>query len=273
MSQANKILGSKELFIFDMDGTIYLGGIPFDFAIKFIKNLRASGKTVLFFTNNASHSTPFYLKKLSRLGFEPKENEIMTAGDVTFEFLNRHRNGKSVYMVATDELVEEYKAKGINIINGKENDPQQADIVVTSFDTSLTYEKLNTACRLIRNGAEYISTHPDLNCPTENGFIPDSGAIAALVTASTGVTPTYFGKPYKETIEMITEYTGFSIEKTCIFGDRLYTDIALGKSFGVTACLVLSGETKQNDVDSAKDADKPDFVFDSLDDVNKIMFS
>lgn len=272
MLEADKILNSKKLFIFDMDGTIYLGGIPFDFAIKFIENLRESNKQVLFFTNNASHTTPFYLEKLSRLGFEPKASEIMTAGDVTFEFLSRHRKNCSVYMVATDELIEEYKAKGINVINNN-TDIQSADIVITSFDTSLTYEKLNIACRLIRGGAEYISTHPDFNCPTENGFIPDSGAIAALVTASTGVTPTYFGKPYKETIEMIAEYTGYSTEDMCIFGDRLYTDIALGKSFGVTSCLVLSGETKQADVVAANDADKPDLIFASLDDVNKIMFS
>ena len=271
MSQTKEILNSKKLFIFDMDGTIYLGGIPFDFAIRFIKNLRADGKQVLFFTNNASHTTPFYQKKLARLGFEPSENEIMTAGDVTYEFLSRHKKDCSVYMVATDELVEEYRKKGINVLNGEEN-IQKADIVVTSFDTSLTYEKLNIACRLIRGGAEYISTHPDFNCPTENGFIPDSGAIAALVTASTGVIPTYFGKPYRETIEMISEYTGYTTEEMCIFGDRLYTDIALGKSFGVTSCLVLSGETKQSDVDAADAADKPDLMFASLDDVDKIMF-
>ena len=271
MLKSRKILSSKKLFIFDMDGTVYLGGIPFDFAISFIKNLRKSGKQVLFFTNNASHTAPFYLEKLTRLGFEPTKEEIMTAGDVTFEFLSRHRKGQSVYMVATDELVKEYRTKGINVLNGNDN-IQKADIVVTSFDTSLTYEKLNIACRLIRDGAEYISTHPDFNCPTENGFIPDSGAIAALVTASTGVTPTYFGKPYKETIEMIGEYTKYSTEEMCIFGDRLYTDIALGKSFGVTSCLVLSGETKQSDVDAAKATDKPDLIFESLDEVNKIMF-
>ena len=263
------ILGDKKLFIFDMDGTIYLGGIPFDFAIRFIKNLRAAGKKVLFFTNNASHTTPFYQKKLERLGFEPREDEIMTSGDVTLEFLKRFRAGKSVYLVATDELVEEYKREGINILTG---DEESADIVITSFDTSLTYKKLDDACRLIRGGAEYLSTHPDMNCPTENGFIPDSGAIAALVTASTGKKPTYFGKPYRETIEMIGEATGFSNDEMCIFGDRLYTDIALGKSFGVTSCLVLSGETKQSDVDAADAADKPDLMFASLDDVDKIMF-
>ena len=204
------ILNEKELFIFDMDGTIYLGGKPFDFAIRFIKNLRANGKKVLFYTNNASHTTPFYQKKLERLGFEPQADEIMTSGDVTFEFLNRFRNGKSVYLVATDELVEEYRAKGINLLRGDED---KADIVITSFDTSLTYEKLNNACRLVRGGAEYLSTHPDYNCPTETGFIPDSGAIAAFVTASTGKVPTYFGKPYKETIEMIGEATGYKNEQ------------------------------------------------------------
>ena len=266
------VLNEKKLYVFDMDGTIYLGGIPFDFAKRFIKNLRASGKRVLFFTNNASHTSPFYLKKLERLGFEPSENEIMTSGDVTLEFLKRYRAGKSVYMVATDELVQEYATKGIKLVNS-EADPREADIVITSFDTSLTYEKLNIACRLIRNGAEYLSTHPDFNCPTEDGFIPDSGAIAALVTASTGKTPTYFGKPYKETVEMIAEATGFTNDQMCIFGDRLYTDIALGKSFGVTSVLVLSGETTEDDVDAAADKDKPDFAFASLDDVDKIMFN
>jgi HAD superfamily hydrolase (TIGR01450 family) len=266
------IIKDKKLYVFDMDGTIYLGGIPFDFAKRFIKNLRASGRRVLFFTNNASHTSPFYLKKLERLGFEPSADEIMTSGDVTLEFLKRHRAGKSVYLVGTDELVEEYAAKGIKLVNG-EADPRHADIVITSFDTSLTYEKLNIACRLIRNGAEYLSTHPDFNCPTEDGFIPDSGAIAALVTASTGKTPTYFGKPYKETVEMIGEATGFARDEMCIFGDRLYTDIALGKSFGVTSVLVLSGETQPSDVEAAEVADKPDFVFDSLDNVDKEMFA
>ena len=268
-----EIIKDKKLYIFDMDGTIYLGGIPFDFAKRFIKNLRASGRRVLFFTNNASHTSPFYLKKLERLGFEPREDEIMTSGDVTLEYLKRYRAGKSVYMVATDELVEEYRANGIDLVNGEnESDAQSADIVITSFDTSLTYEKLNIACRLIRNGAEYLSTHPDFNCPTENGFIPDSGAIAALVTASTGKTPVYFGKPYKETIEMIGEATGFDNSEMCIFGDRLYTDIALGKSFGVTSVLVLSGETTKADVDAALEKDKPDLAFASLDDVDKLMF-
>ena len=264
------LLKAKKLFVFDMDGTIYLGGIPFPFAIRFVDRLRAEGKRVLFFTNNASHTTAFYEKKLARLGFSPRADEIMTSGDVTIEFLKRHRAGKSVYLVGTPELVENFREAGIPMLTG---DEEKADIVVTSFDTTLTYKKLDDACRLIRGGAEYLSTHPDFNCPTENGFIPDSGAIAALVTASTGKVPTYFGKPYRETVEMICEATGVDAADMCIFGDRLYTDIALGKKFGVTAALVLSGETQPADVEAADEADKPDFVFGSLDDVDRAMFA
>ena len=263
------VISDKKLYIFDMDGTIYLGFDVFPYAIRFIKNLRKSGRKVMFFTNNASHTTEYYVKKLTKLGFEPTPDEIMTSGDVTIEYLKRHRNGKSVYLVGTSELVENFRENGIPMLTGKEDN---ADIVVTSFDTTLTYEKMDNACRLVRNGAEYLSTHPDFNCPTETGFIPDSGAIAAFVTASTGKVPTYFGKPYKETIEMICEATGLDCSEMCIFGDRLYTDIAVGKRHGVTAVLVLSGETTPEDVDAAAEADKPDYVFDSLDNVDQVMF-
>ena len=117
-----KILNDKKLYIFDMDGTIYLGNQVFPFAIRFIKNLRAHGKKVLFFTNNASHSPDFYLQKLTRLGFEPTMDEIMTSGDVTIEFLRRHRAGKSVYLVGTDELVNNFREKGINLLTGDDDE-------------------------------------------------------------------------------------------------------------------------------------------------------
>ena len=264
-----QILTAKKLFVFDMDGTIYLGNKVFDFAIRFIDHLRENGYRVLFFTNNASHTTEFYMGKLSRLGFSPREDEIMTSGDVTVEFLKRHRPGKSVYLVGTPELVEHFGALGIPMLTGKE---PSADIVVTSFDTTLTYEKLDNACRLVRGGAEYLSTHPDFNCPTETGFIPDSGAIAAFVTASTGVSPTYFGKPYAETVQMICEATGVQKQDMCIFGDRLYTDIALGAKNGVMSILVLTGEATAEDVDNTPADSLPTYVFDSLDSVNTLMF-
>ena len=264
------LLSEKKLYIFDMDGTIYLGYNVFDFAIRFINHLRAAGKKVLFFTNNASHTTEFYVNKLTKLGFSPTPDEIMTSGDVTIEFLKRHRAGKSVYLVGTDELVQNFRESGIKMLEGNE---ESADIVVTSFDTTLTYQKMDNACRLVRGGAEYLSTHPDFNCPTETGFMPDSGAIAALVTASTGVSPTYFGKPYPYTVQMIEEATGVDRKEMCIFGDRLYTDIALGKRHGVCSVLVLSGETRKEDLASASAEEQPDYTFASLKEVDQLMFA
>jgi len=269
------VLKNKKLFIFDMDGTIYLGGIPFDFAVEYINKLRKNGKRVLFFTNNASHSPEFYMKKLSKLGFEPSFEEICTSGNVTAAFLTRKRAGKTVYLLGTEELYDQFSEAGVDMVCDRFGNPdgRNADIVVTSFDTTLNYEKLTVACDFIRYGAEYLCTHPDYNCPTETGFIPDSGAIAACVTASTGVAPTYFGKPYPETVEMIAEITGETKDNTIIFGDRLYTDIATGKRHGITAALVLTGETKNSDVESADEVDRPDIMLESLASADELTFA
>lgn len=273
--EAGELLRSKNLFIFDMDGTIYLGGKPFPFAIDFIKKLRANGKRVLFFTNNASHSPEFYMKKLTRLGFEPEESEILSSGNVTAAFLTRRRAGKTVYLLGTPELWDQFHAAGVDLVCSRDGMPdgRNADIVVTSFDTTLTYEKLTAACDFIRYGAEYLCTHPDFNCPTETGFIPDSGAIAACVTASTNVSPTYFGKPYPETVEMIAEITGETRDKMCIFGDRLYTDIATGRKHGILSILVLTGETKIEDVENAEEDAKPDILLPSLAEADRLTFA
>lgn len=272
MDKIKKILDQKKLFVFDMDGTIYLGGIPFDFAVRYINRLRELGRRVLFFTNNASHSSEFYYEKLTRLGYSPKKDEIMTAGDVTAEYLLRHRSGKSVYVVGTEELKNDWISRGINVISDDDaENGTDADIVVTSFDLELVYRKLVSATRMIRGGAEYFSTHPDYNCPTETGFIPDSGAIAALVTASTGKTPRYFGKPYYETVEMIHEVTELEMDEICIFGDRLYTDIALGKKNGITSILVLTGETTEEDLEKCSPEDYPDIVLPSLSEADELL--
>ncbi len=263
------VLAEKALYIFDMDGTIYLGGRVFDFAIRLIRHLRANGKQVLFFTNNASHSTAFYLQKLNRLGFEVREGEVMTSGDVTAEFLLRHRTGKSVYLIGTEELEEDLRKKEIPLIDGG---AERADILLASFDLSLTYEKLNNGCKFLAKGAEFLATHPDKVCPVENGFLPDCGATVAYFHSIFGIQPTYFGKPYRETIEMICQVAGVPREKMCIFGDRLYTDIAMGKRNGVTAVMVLTGEATLEDLESIDSADHPDFIFPSLDEVDQALF-
>ncbi len=266
---AARLLSEKELFIFDMDGTIYLEDRVFPFAVQFIHNLRKHGKRVLFFTNNASRASDFYMERLSRMGFAPSREEILSAGDVTLTFLLRYRPQKSVYLLGTDSLRGQYAAAGVPLVP---LDAEEADIVVSSFDTELTFAKLTCACTAVRGGAEYLCTHPDYNCPTVGGFLPDSGAIAALITASTGVEPTFFGKPYAQTVEMIAEVTGVEKEKMCFFGDRLYTDIAVGVHNGVSAVLVLTGETTAQMAEEAPDDCRPDLVFPSLAEIDSCMF-
>lgn len=238
----DKELSQKKLWILDMDGTVYLGNRLFDETLPFLQRIKESGAQYLFFTNNASRAKDTYVKRLQGMGIPAGPENILTSAETTAAFLTRQRPGKSVYVVGTPDLVRAFKEAGVAVTE------EDADIVVSSFDTTLTYEKLEKACRYIRQGAEFLSTHPDFNCPVEGGFIPDSGAICALITASTGVAPRYFGKPYEDTINMIEEFTGVSRDDMVVVGDRLYTDIALGAKHGVTSVLVLSGETTEADL-------------------------
>ena len=131
------------------------------------------------------------------------------------------------------------------------------------FDTDLTYEKLRKLCDFVRYGTPFIATHPDFNCPTDGGFIPDVGSMLALVEASTGRRPDYIvGKPNRGIIDALCEKYGLRHEDIAMVGDRLYTDIAVGVNAGITSILVLSGESTTEDL--AKSAVKPDYVFDDL---------
>ncbi len=264
----NEILKNKDLYVFDMDGTVYMENTPFPFAVDFIHKLRKAGKRVLFFTNNASTNVSVYIDKLNRMGFEVTKDEILSSGDVCASYLLLNRQGKTVYLVGTPALEESFRQYGIPLCGGNEN----ADIVVVSFDKTLTYEKLSNACTFIRNGAEFLSTHPDFNCPVIGGYIPDSGAICAAVTASTGVVPKYFGKPHKETVDMICQITKTEKSRMCIFGDRLYTDIAMGASHGITSTLVLTGEATLQEAENAPKESKPDFIYPSLLEVDQDIF-
>lgn len=235
-------LKRKKLWVLDMDGTVYLGDRLFPQTLPFLQRIQDSGADYLFFTNNASRAKDTYVSRLRDMGIPAEPENILTSAEATIAYLKRHRAGMAVYVVGTPDLVRSFEEAGIRV-------EEDAPIVVASFDTTLTYDKLEKACRYIREGAEFFSTHPDFNCPVEGGFIPDSGAICALITASTGKTPRYFGKPYEETLGIIEEFTGVARADMVVVGDRLYTDIALGANHGVDSVLVLSGETTREDLE------------------------
>jgi HAD superfamily hydrolase (TIGR01450 family) len=136
--------------------------------------------------------------------------------------------------------------------------------VVVAFDQTLTYEKLASACRYISGGVPYIATHPDFTCPIEGGqFIPDCGAIIELIKAATGISPLQvMGKPNPLMVEMLVRDSGLDKKEVAVIGDRLYTDIAAGANSGLISILVLSGETRKEDVHACKI--KPDYIFPSV---------
>lgn len=245
-----------KLFVLDMDGTFYLGDHRIDGALEFIQRVRETGRDFVFFTNNSSKNGAMYVEKLRRMGYPATEKDIMTSEDVTVEFLKANYPDKKVYLAGTPALEALFQSAGICLVQ------EQPDIVVVGFDMTLTYEKLERVCTYIRDGAIFLATHKDINCPTENGFIPDCGAMCAAISLSTGVQPRYLGKPCGETVDMVLRKTGYKKEEIAFVGDRLYTDVATGVNNGAAGILVLSGETQKEDIE--KSDVKPDAVFDSL---------
>ncbi len=243
-------------FLLDMDGTIFLGERLLPGAQRFLQLLRQREMKYLFLTNNSSNHRGRYATKLRRLGLDVNENEILTSGEATARYLKQQKPGARIYLVGTPALEEEFVVHGFKLVR---DDP---DYAVLGFDTTLTYEKLWRLCDFVREGRPYIATHPDVNCPTEDGFKPDIGAMMALVEASTGrQADVIVGKPNPPLIAAVEAKTGVPINQMVMVGDRLYTDIALGQA-GVTTILVLTGETKRADLPTAPH--QPDYVMDNL---------
>ena len=254
--EKDQALNDVKLFVLDMDGTVYLGNNLIEGSLDFIHKVKETGRSFIFFTNNASRVPSFYKDKLAKMGLEVEESDVVTAGDVTAEFLKTYYPGKRVYLNGTPLLENSFKEKGINLVD------DEPDVAVQSFDTTLTYEKLDKICRFVRNGVPFVATHMDTNCPTEDGFMPDCGAMCDLITSSTGVKPRFLGKPFKETVDMVLEITGFKLDEVAFVGDRIYTDVATGVKNGAKGFLVLTGEADMQTV--AESEVEPDCIYDSL---------
>ncbi len=264
MQDKKTAMEGVRLFVLDMDGTVYLGNEPIEGALDFVREVDASSdRDYIFFTNNASRVPLVYVEKLRKMGLEVREEKIVTAGDVCAAFLRENYPDARIYLNGTPLLYENWKEKGLQLV---ENEP---DVAVQSFDTTMTYEKMNRICRFVRGGVPFIATHMDINCPTEDGFIPDCGAMCSLITASTGVSPRYLGKPWKETVDMITRLTGYSAQEMAFVGDRLYTDVATGVRNGAKGFLVLTGEATMQTV-SESDVE-PTCIYDSLDEMRSYL--
>lgn len=259
------LLDQIQNFALDMDGTIYLDTTWIPGAMEFLKKIKETGRHYCFMTNNSSKNPQVYVDKLAKMGLQIDEKtELATSGEATAEYLQAHYPGKKVYLFGNKVLKDEFREAGITLV---EDDP---DLVVTAFDTEFDYQDLIKLCDFVRSGLPYIGTHPDFNCPTKTGFVPDIGSLHAYIEASTGRKPDkIIGKPNKEIIDYTMKVMGGKPANTVVVGDRLYTDIKSGVVNGLPSILVLSGESQLKDLPTS-DA-KPDLIFDSIKDITKLL--
>ena len=265
-------LKNCELFLFDMDGTLYLGDNVYPGAIDLMNDLPALGKKYIYLTNNSSRAGEDYISRLLHLGFPCLRENVFTSGMATGMYLNQRYPGAKVYLAGTKAFHRELKSYGIELVNDElgHTDADTVDVVVQGFDLELVYEKLDKACHFLRRGAAFIAANPDWVCPMPNDeVLPDCGSICALLTASSGVKPNYIGKPNRNMVDVISAMTGIPNEKICCVGDRLYTDIAVALNAGAVSVLVLSGETTKEMVDAAER--QPDYILKDVHELHGIL--
>lgn len=224
----------------DMDGTLYLSESLLPGAKDLVDYFQKQGIPFCLFTNNSSFSRMAYVTKLGKMGIVVDKEQILTSAYATILWL-QSEGISSIYLMSVPEVTEEFLQAGFRL------DSTKPEAVVLTFDKTLTYEKLCIAHRLLLDTRiRFVSSHPDLVCPMADASIPDAGAMMALLKASTGRDPIVIGKPESGMVKMAESYLGCDASRMAIVGDRLYTDMRMGKNHGLTTVLLFSGETTRD---------------------------
>ena len=250
-------LGNKSCFVFDLDGTVYLGSTPIQGTIDFI--LRNKGKKEIFFlTNNTSKNLADYTKKLAGFGIDVDLERILSPLLPLVDHLKAQAITR-VYPVgnASFQTFLRERMPEVEFTAGAD-----CQAVLLAYDTELTYQKLATSCLLLqRPEVHFFSTHPDLVCPSDKGPLPDTGSFVKLYEAATGRLPELvFGKPNTRVLSPLLKR--FAQDEMVMVGDRLTTDKLLAENAGIDFILVLSGEAKRCEL--AALARQPTLVVDDL---------
>jgi len=256
-------LNNIRLFLFDMDGTLYLGDRIYGFTLELLDAIRRAGKRYLFMTNNSSKSVEAYIHKLRGMGISATEEDFITSSQATARYLMKHHWGQRLYVCGTESLREELRKHGFSLADK----PDDTDCIVMGFDSELNFQKLWDISYLLCTRPEipYIATNPDYVCPTEFGSVPDCGSVCDMLYNVARRRPLVIGKPEPAMPRIAMEQWGARPEETAVFGDRIYTDIRSGLAAGVLSVLVMSGETTWEDL-QASDV-KPDLVLESAADL------
>jgi len=244
-----------KLFLFDMDGTLYLGNRLFDFTKELLHTIRETGGRYMFMTNNSSKSVVDYIKKLASLGIEAEYDDFMTSSQATAYYLKKHHLGKLLYVSGTQSLKDELMKEGFAITE----DTEKTEVIVSGFDTELTFRKLHDVSKMLcTRDIPYVATNPDYVCPTEFGSVPDCGSVSDMLYNVSGKRPLFIGKPSALMPRLAMEKLGVCAEETVVIGDRIYTDIKSGLNAGALTVLVMSGETTYEILEASDD--KPHLV-------------
>ena len=175
-----KIVDKTEVFLLDMDGTIYLDSTPIGDMINTLKSIRQAGKKIVYFTNNSSKTVDEYENKLKTIGFWEDGDEVYSSGVATIWYLKKYYPNKRVYLLGTDALIKTFKDNGIIIDN------ENPEIAVLAYDTTIDFSKIKLFNEFLVKGATYIATHPDMVCPTKDIFMPDVGSFIKMFEGSSG---------------------------------------------------------------------------------------
>lgn len=247
-----------KLFLFDMDGTLYLGNRLFDFTKELLDCIRGQGARYLFMTNNSSKSVEAYIQKLARLGIVATKQDFITSSQATVWYLQKHHPQATLYVCGTQSLIREFEQAGFTVTQ----DLDAVDCVVMGNDSELTFRKLEDVCKLLLlHRVDYIATNPDYVCPTEFGSVPDCGSVCDMIYNCTGRRPLFIGKPEPLMPILGMEMADATPPETAVVGDRIYTDIKSGINAGTVSILVMSGETTEAILNAS--ADKPTMVLES----------
>lgn len=261
-----RVLEKTRVLLLDMDGTIYVGETPIGAMGGTLSAVRASGRKIVYCTNNSSRTAAEYREKLKRLGLWSDDDLVYTSGMAAAEFLAEKFPGKKVYLVGTDALKGEFAAAGIELCE------EGADVCVLAYDTSLTFEKLVRLNEYIVEGKPYIATHPDAVCPARGVYPPDVGSFIALLKVSSGREPDVIcGKPFKTMGERLCARLRVSADEVLMAGDRPHTDIRFGNRNGFHTLLVLSGETDAQKASTLTGTDRPELILNSLNDIAGVL--
>jgi 5'-nucleotidase len=229
-------------YICDMDGVLVRGSQVVPGANEFIQRLQAASAKFLVLTNNSLYTPRDLYARLQRIGLEVPPNAIYTSALATAQFLATQHPGGSAYVIGEAGLTTALHDAGYIITD------QDPEYVVLGETLSYSFERITQAMRFVAAGARFIATNPDVSGPGEGGMVPATGAVAALISAATGVQPYYIGKPNPLIMRTALRTLDAHSEHSVIVGDRMDTDIIIGTESGLETILVLTGVTRREDV-------------------------